>query len=79
VSPIISEYQLLFVSLTTSSSPAVVCKLHNFVISFFYMCILEGVFSGNLSSDMSEDSTWRIRRYGFCGMRSKKVHFSVSG
>ncbi|PAN28718.1 hypothetical protein GQ55_5G174200 [Panicum hallii var. hallii] len=33
---------------------------------------LTGVFSGNLSSDMSEDSTWRIRRYGFCGMRSKK-------
>ena len=41
------------------------------------MCILEGVFSGNLSLDMSEESTWRIRRYGFCGMRSKKVHFSV--
>ena len=41
------------------------------------MCILEGVFSGNLSSDMSEDSTWRIRRYGFCGMRSKKVQFLV--
>ncbi|CAO2166254.1 unnamed protein product [Urochloa humidicola] len=33
---------------------------------------LTGVFSGNLSSDMSEGSTWRIRRYGFCGMRSKK-------
>lgn len=33
---------------------------------------LTGVFSGNLSLDMSEESTWRIRRYGFCGMRSKK-------
>ncbi|KAL6845082.1 hypothetical protein ACP4OV_024577 [Aristida adscensionis] len=31
-----------------------------------------GVFSGNLSLDMSEGSTWRIRRSGFCGMRSKK-------
>jgi hypothetical protein len=43
------------------------------------MYILEGVFSGKLSLDMSEESTWRIRRYGFCGMRSKKVHFSVLG
>ncbi|KQK09556.1 probable complex I intermediate-associated protein 30 isoform X2 [Brachypodium distachyon] len=31
-----------------------------------------GVFSGNLSLDMSEESPWRIRRSGFCGMRSKK-------
>uniref|UniRef100_A0A453FGW3 NADH:ubiquinone oxidoreductase intermediate-associated protein 30 domain-containing protein n=1 Tax=Aegilops tauschii subsp. strangulata TaxID=200361 RepID=A0A453FGW3_AEGTS len=31
-----------------------------------------GVFSGNLSLDMSEGSPWRIRRSGFCGMRSKK-------
>jgi hypothetical protein len=46
-----------------------VCK-----VTFINMCILEGVFSGNLSLDMSEESTWRIRRYGFCGMRSKKVH-----
>ncbi|CAO2178414.1 unnamed protein product [Urochloa humidicola] len=30
---------------------------------------LTGVFSGILSSDMSEGSTWRIRRYEFCGMR----------
>ncbi|KAK3161825.1 hypothetical protein QOZ80_1BG0082010 [Eleusine coracana subsp. coracana] len=36
------------------------------------MCVLEGVFSGNLSLDMSEGSTWRISRSGFCGMRSKK-------
>lgn len=32
-----------------------------------------GLFSGNLSLDMSEGSTWKIRRSGFCGMRSKKV------
>ncbi|KAJ3676603.1 hypothetical protein LUZ60_004015 [Juncus effusus] len=31
-----------------------------------------GVFSGNLSFDMDENSTWKIRRSGFCGMRSKK-------
>lgn len=31
-----------------------------------------GVFSGNLSLDLSEGSPWRIRRSGFCGMRSKK-------
>nr|XP_040260129.1 probable complex I intermediate-associated protein 30 isoform X2 [Aegilops tauschii subsp. strangulata] len=33
-----------------------------------------GVFSGNLSLDMSEGSPWRIRRSGFCGMRSKKIY-----
>jgi hypothetical protein len=50
------------------------CKLDGFsTFSLSNMCILEGVFSGNLSSDVSEGSTWRIRRYGFCGMRSKKV------
>ncbi|EFH65132.1 hypothetical protein ARALYDRAFT_895093 [Arabidopsis lyrata subsp. lyrata] len=31
-----------------------------------------GVFSGNLSTDMSEGSKWNINRSGFCGMRSKK-------
>lgn len=33
---------------------------------------LGGKFSGNLSFDMTEGSTWRIKRTGFCGMRSKK-------
>uniref|UniRef100_A0A0D3ETK6 NADH:ubiquinone oxidoreductase intermediate-associated protein 30 domain-containing protein n=2 Tax=Oryza TaxID=4527 RepID=A0A0D3ETK6_9ORYZ len=33
-----------------------------------------GLFSGNLSLDMSEGSTWKIRRSGFCGMRSKKFN-----
>lgn len=31
-----------------------------------------GVFSGNLSLDLSEGSKWNISRSGFCGMRSKK-------
>lgn len=31
-----------------------------------------GVFSGNLSSDVSEGSRWNITRSGFCGMRSRK-------
>ncbi|KAF5175563.1 NADH:ubiquinone oxidoreductase intermediate-associated protein, partial [Thalictrum thalictroides] len=31
-----------------------------------------GIFSGNLSLDVSEDSVRRINRSGFCGMRSKK-------
>ncbi|KAI9119759.1 hypothetical protein K1719_009148 [Acacia pycnantha] len=31
-----------------------------------------GIFSGNLSLDVSEDSKWNITRSGFCGMRSKK-------
>ncbi|KAI5665355.1 hypothetical protein M9H77_15208 [Catharanthus roseus] len=31
-----------------------------------------GIFSGNLSSEMSEGSRWNITRLGFCGMRSKK-------
>ncbi|CAI0473116.1 unnamed protein product [Linum tenue] len=31
-----------------------------------------GVFSGNLSVDLAEDSKWNISRGGFCGMRSKK-------
>ena len=35
--------------------------------------INEGIFSGNLSFDVSEGSTWRMKRSGFCGMRSKKV------
>ncbi|ONK55580.1 uncharacterized protein A4U43_UnF1380 [Asparagus officinalis] len=30
------------------------------------------IFSGNLSLDVTEGSTWRINRSGFCGMRSKK-------
>ncbi|XVF27120.1 hypothetical protein REPUB_Repub14bG0079200 [Reevesia pubescens] len=31
-----------------------------------------GVFSGNLSLDVSEGTKWKITRSGFCGMRSKK-------
>ncbi|KAG5392461.1 hypothetical protein IGI04_022424 [Brassica rapa subsp. trilocularis] len=31
-----------------------------------------GIFSGNLSVDLSEGSKWNISRSGFCGMRSKK-------
>ncbi|XP_002529176.2 probable complex I intermediate-associated protein 30 isoform X1 [Ricinus communis] len=31
-----------------------------------------GVFSGNLSLDVSKGSKWNITRSGFCGMRSKK-------
>ncbi|KAF9623697.1 hypothetical protein IFM89_003842 [Coptis chinensis] len=31
-----------------------------------------GIFSGNLSMDVTEDSKWRINRSGFCGMRSKR-------
>lgn len=34
-----------------------------------------GVFSGNLSLDVSEGSKWKISRGGFCGMRSKKVNY----
>lgn len=33
---------------------------------------LSGVFSGNLSLDITEGSVWRMKRSGFCGMRSKK-------
>ncbi|GMH29783.1 hypothetical protein Nepgr_031626 [Nepenthes gracilis] len=33
---------------------------------------LNGIFSGNLSLDVTEGSRWNIRRSGFCGMRSKK-------
>ncbi|XP_044495302.1 probable complex I intermediate-associated protein 30 isoform X2 [Mangifera indica] len=33
---------------------------------------IKGVFSGNLSLDVSEGSKWNITRSGFCGMRSKK-------
>ncbi|CAK9324833.1 unnamed protein product [Citrullus colocynthis] len=33
---------------------------------------LRGVFSGNLSLDVSGNSKWNITRSGFCGMRSKK-------
>ncbi|KAG1338863.1 putative complex I intermediate-associated protein 30 [Cocos nucifera] len=33
---------------------------------------LSGIFSGNLSVDVAEGSTWRMNRSGFCGMRSKK-------
>ncbi|XP_010537643.1 PREDICTED: probable complex I intermediate-associated protein 30 [Tarenaya hassleriana] len=31
-----------------------------------------GIFSGNLSLDVSEGSKWKITRSGFCGMRSKQ-------
>lgn len=34
--------------------------------------VTSGIFSGNLSLDVSEDSKWNITRSGFCGMRSKK-------
>ncbi|PON45129.1 NADH:ubiquinone oxidoreductase intermediate-associated protein [Trema orientale] len=33
---------------------------------------LSGIFSGNLSLDVTEGSKWNISRSGFCGMRSKK-------
>ncbi|KAJ4974581.1 hypothetical protein NE237_007755 [Protea cynaroides] len=33
---------------------------------------LSGIFSGNLSLDVAENSKWNINRSGFCGMRSKK-------
>ncbi|XAR68771.1 hypothetical protein NMG60_11000135 [Bertholletia excelsa] len=33
---------------------------------------LKGIFSGKLSVDVAEDSSWNITRSGFCGMRSKK-------
>ncbi|CAA3014740.1 Hypothetical predicted protein [Olea europaea subsp. europaea] len=33
-----------------------------------------GLFSGNLSLDVSERSRWNITRSGFCGMRSKKIY-----
>ncbi|KAJ4823908.1 hypothetical protein Tsubulata_047817 [Turnera subulata] len=35
----------------------------------------KGVFSGNLSLDVADDTKWNITRSGFCGMRSKKVNF----
>ncbi|XP_054779925.1 probable complex I intermediate-associated protein 30 isoform X1 [Prosopis cineraria] len=35
-----------------------------------------GIFSGNLSLDVSQDSKWNMIRSGFCGMRSKKVFAS---
>ncbi|XP_078152424.1 NADH:ubiquinone oxidoreductase intermediate-associated protein 30 isoform X3 [Carex rostrata] len=35
---------------------------------------LTGVFSGNLSLDLDECSTWRMKRSGFCGMRSKRFN-----
>ncbi|CAK9144654.1 unnamed protein product [Ilex paraguariensis] len=31
-----------------------------------------GIFSGNLSLDVTEGSKWNITRSGFCGMRSRK-------
>ncbi|XP_027334776.1 probable complex I intermediate-associated protein 30 isoform X2 [Abrus precatorius] len=34
--------------------------------------VTSGIFSGNLSLDVTEGSKWNIRRGGFCGMRSKK-------
>ncbi|TYG68397.1 hypothetical protein ES288_D05G150800v1 [Gossypium darwinii] len=33
-----------------------------------------GVFSGNLSRDVTEGTKWNITRSGFCGMRSKKIY-----
>ncbi|XP_027906385.1 probable complex I intermediate-associated protein 30 isoform X2 [Vigna unguiculata] len=34
--------------------------------------VTSGIFSGNLSLDVTEGSKWNITRGGFCGMRSKK-------
>lgn len=39
----------------------------------FVSVLLVGIFSGNLSLDVTEGSKWNITRSGFCGMRSKKV------
>uniref|UniRef100_M4DHT2 NADH:ubiquinone oxidoreductase intermediate-associated protein 30 domain-containing protein n=1 Tax=Brassica campestris TaxID=3711 RepID=M4DHT2_BRACM len=43
-----------------------------FLSTIFTVYLLLCVFSGNLSTDMSEGSKWSINRSGFCGMRSKK-------
>lgn len=40
-----------------------------------YVASVKGLFSGNLSLDVAEGSTWRMNRSGFCGMRSKKVTY----
>lgn len=37
---------------------------------------LLGIFSGNLSIEVSDDAKWNFTRSGFCGMRSKKVKFN---
>lgn len=34
-----------------------------------------GIFSGNLSLEVTQGAKWNISRGGFCGMRSKKVAF----
>lgn len=34
-----------------------------------------GIFSGNLSFEVTQGAKWNISRGGFCGMRSKKVAF----
>ncbi|MED6124310.1 hypothetical protein PIB30_057776 [Stylosanthes scabra] len=34
--------------------------------------VATGIFSGNLSLDVTEGAKWSIARGGFCGMRSKK-------
>ncbi|XP_027121805.1 probable complex I intermediate-associated protein 30 isoform X1 [Coffea arabica] len=34
--------------------------------------VTTGIFSGHLSSELSEGSRWNISRSGFCGMRSRK-------
>lgn len=39
----------------------------------FSFVSIKGVFSGNLSLDITEGSLWKLKRSGFCGMRSKKV------
>ncbi|KAL4326961.1 hypothetical protein AHAS_Ahas13G0052400 [Arachis hypogaea] len=36
--------------------------------------VATGIFSGNLSLDVTEGAKWSIARGGFCGMRSKKVY-----
>lgn len=34
-----------------------------------------GIFSGNLSLEVTQGAKWNISRGGFCGMRSKKVFY----
>ncbi|XP_020973526.1 probable complex I intermediate-associated protein 30 isoform X2 [Arachis ipaensis] len=36
--------------------------------------VATGIFSGNLSLDVTEGAKWSIARGGFCGMRSKKIY-----
>ncbi|KAG6493989.1 hypothetical protein ZIOFF_049002 [Zingiber officinale] len=40
----------------------------------FSFVSIKGVFSGNLSLDITEGSLWKLKHSGFCGMRSKKFN-----